>query len=138
MKKMVQVKDIWGYSDNGFLYIGLSAGFHRISIVGSLCHFVADITVYSTYYRDPYYYNSYNYYSMRPVTTKSSELRQYLLDFKTGKIYDYNIEGLEIALMNDPELYDEYLGLKKKKKKQLKFFYLRKYNERNPLYFQIQ
>ncbi len=136
MKQLIKPNTIWGYSDNGFLYIGLSEGFHRISIIGSVCHFVADITVYSTYYNDPYYYNSY-YNSMRPVTTKSSELRQYLLDFKTGKIYDYNVQGLEIILMNDPELHDEYTALKKRKKKQLKFYYLRKYNERNPLYFQL-
>jgi len=136
MKKLINPSSIWGYSDNGFIYIALSEGFHRISIVGSACHFVADITVYSTYYNDPYYYNSY-YNSMRPVTSKSSELRQYLLDFKTGKIYDYNVKGLEIILMNDPELYDEYLALKKRKKKQLKFFYLRKYNVRNHLYIPL-
>ena len=136
MKQLINPNTIWGYSNNGFLYIALSEGFHRISIVGSACHFVADITVYSTYYNDPYYYNSY-YNSMRPVTSKSSELRQFLLDFKTGKIYDYNVKGLEIILMNDPELYDEYVALKKRKKKQLKFFYLRKYNERNHLYFPL-
>lgn len=136
MKVQIHPNNIWGYSDNGFIYIALSEGFHRISIVGSVCHFVADITVYSTYYSDPYYSGTY-YSSMRPVSTKSTELRQYLLDFKTGKVYDYSIQGLEIILMYDPELYDEFMGLKKRKKKQLKFFYLRKYNERNPLYFQI-
>ena len=37
--------------------------------------------------------------------------------------------------MRDPELHDEYIGLRKRKKKQLKFFYIRKFNEQNPLYF---
>lgn len=137
MKQTIKKKDIWGYSSNGFIYIYLSEGFHRVSYVGSICHFVADITVYSSYYRDPYYYNSYYYYSSRPITTKSTELQQYMLDFKTGKIIEYTSEGLEILLMNDPELYDEFMALRRKKKKQLKFYYIRKYNERNPLYLPV-
>jgi hypothetical protein len=62
-------------------------------------------------------------------------MRQFLLDFSTGKIFDYSIGGMEVLLMSDPELHDEFTQLKKKKKKQSLFLYLRKYNERNPLYF---
>ena len=62
-------------------------------------------------------------------------MRQYLLDFETGKIFDYNDESIEVLLMKDPKLYDEYMALRNKKKKQLKFLYIRKFNERNPLYF---
>jgi hypothetical protein len=36
--------------------------------------------------------------------------------------------------MKDPELHDEFAQLSKKKRRQLKFMYLRKFNERNPLY----
>jgi len=138
VKKTIKKKDVWGYSSNGFIYIQLTETFHRISFIGSICHFVADITVYSSYYRDPYYYNSYYYYSARPITTKSTELRQYLLDFKTGKVIEYTVEGLELLLMQDPELYDEYMSLRRKKKSQLKFLYIRKFNERNSLYLPVQ
>ena len=57
-----------------------------------------------------------------------------MLDFKTGKIFDFDTKSLEVLLMVDSELYQEYMALKKKKKKQLKFMYIRKYNERNPVY----
>jgi hypothetical protein len=62
-------------------------------------------------------------------------LRQYLLDFKTGNILDYDVEGIALLLMADPELHDEFSALSNKKQKQLKFMYIRKYNVRNPLYF---
>lgn len=62
-------------------------------------------------------------------------MRQYLLDFKTGRVLDYEYESLEVIFMEDPELHDEFMTLSNKKKKQLKFMYMRKYNQRNPLYF---
>jgi len=62
-------------------------------------------------------------------------MKQFILDFDTGKVMDYNVQSLEIALMRDPELYDEYIVLSSRKKKQLKFLYIRKFNERNPVYF---
>jgi len=39
--------------------------------------------------------------------------------------------------MADPELHDEFSGLSKKKKKQMKFLYIRKFNEKNPLFFPV-
>jgi hypothetical protein len=62
-------------------------------------------------------------------------MRQYLLDFKTGNVLDYNEESVELLLMTDPVLHDEFSALSNKKKKQLKFLYIRKFNEKNPLYF---
>jgi hypothetical protein len=62
-------------------------------------------------------------------------MKQYLLDFKTGNILDYSEESVELLLMADPVLHDEFASLSKKKQKQLKFLYIRKFNEKNPLYF---
>ena len=62
-------------------------------------------------------------------------MRQYLLDFKTGNVLDYDVESVELLLMTDPELHDEFAALSNKKQKQMKFLYIRKFNERNPLYF---
>lgn len=142
MKQQVKTSDIWGFSRNGVLYIAMEEGFYRITIIGSICHFVATVTTYDTRYYDPYHYNPYYYnnyyrYGGYPATFSSNELRQYLLDFDTGEVLDYNRERLEILLMKDPELHDEYSQLRRKKKKQLKFLYLRKYNERNPLYIPV-
>jgi hypothetical protein len=137
MKQEVRSKDVWGFSRNGVLYIGIDDKYHRITIVGRICHFVATVTTYDTRYYDPYYYNPYDYYYRYggyPTNTSSSEMRQYLLDFEGGKVYDYDNQALEVMLMKDPELHDEFAQLSKKKRRQLKFLYLRKFNERNPLY----
>jgi hypothetical protein len=137
MKQEVRSDDIWGFSRNGILFILLDDKYHRITIVGTICHFVATVTTYDTRYYDPYYYNPYDYYYRYggyPMNTPSNEMRQYLLDFETGGVFDYDFQALEVLLMKDPELHDEFAQLRKKKKRQLKFLYLRRFNERNPLY----
>lgn len=143
VKEEMVNKNIWGYSRNGVLYISLNDGYYRITIVGSICHFVASLTTYSSAYDNPYgysypyygYYNYYNPYGMTPGSYSSTEMRQYILDFKTGRVLDYDEESVEVLLMTDPELHDEFTSLSQKKRKQLKFLYIRKFNERNPLYF---
>lgn len=142
VKQTVKADDIWGFSRNGILYIRLDNNYHRITIVGQICHFVATVTTYDTRYYDPYYYNPYNYYNYRygayPTMSSSSEMRQYLLDFNTGKVMDYDTDELEVLLMQDPELHDEYAALRNKKKKQQKFLFIRKFNEKNPLYLPVK
>ncbi|MBN1950612.1 MAG: hypothetical protein JW801_05380, partial [Bacteroidales bacterium] len=133
-KHELKVNTIWGYSRNGFIYVRMPDGFFRITQVGAISHFVASYTTYTDTY-NPYYYNHYNPYSMYPGTREDTEIRQYLLDFINGRILDYTDESLSILLMADPELHDEYSSLRKKKKKQMRFIYLRKFNERHPLYF---
>lgn len=129
--------NIWGYARNGVLYVNLGNGFHRISFVGSICHFVATITTYNQGYYDPYYSPGYSnrYYRSPGNNSASTELRQYLIDFDTGKLLDFEVASVEVLLMKDPALYDEYISLRRKKKKQFKFVYIRKYNEAHPLYF---
>ncbi|MGD2036112.1 MAG: hypothetical protein PVF73_13695, partial [Bacteroidales bacterium] len=127
---------IWGYSRNGFIYINIDGDFFRITLIGSICHFLASHTTYTEYYNTPYYYNSYyDPYRMPSASYPTTEMRQYLLDFETGRVLDYNYESVEAILMQDPEIYDEYAALSRKKKKQMKFVYIRKYNSRNPLFF---
>ncbi len=145
-KQEINTKNIWGFTRNGVLYINLNEGYFRITIIGSICHFVASLTTYnnSNYpyynYGYPYYgypYNPYSPYYSPYSNTSNTEMRQYLLDFKTGTVLDYDEESVEMLLMTDPELHDEFSSLSNKKQKQMKFMYIRKFNERNPLYFPI-
>jgi hypothetical protein len=146
--------NIWGYSRNGVLYVQVQDNFNRITFVGSICHFVADITTYdsrsynSPYgYYDPYYspygysnyYNPYNpYYSpYRSGNMTRNELKQYLIDFESGKVLEFDVENTELLLMKDNQLYEEYAQLSRKKKKELMFVYIRKFNEKNPLYIPV-
>jgi hypothetical protein len=141
VKKELPTQDIWGYGRNGILYINVGSAFHRISLVGSICHFVATVTTYNPNYYDPYYYNPYysssyyyNRYSMPRSNIASTDLRQYLLDFQTGDVMEYETESVEVLMMKDPELADEYHALSNRKKKQMKFVFIRRYNEKHPLY----
>jgi hypothetical protein len=149
---------IWGYARNGVIYVQIQENFNRITFVGSICHFVADITTYdsrsyySPYgYYDPYYspygysnyYNPYNsYYSPyssynQPGSTRN-ELKQYLIDFESGKVLEFDIENTKLLLMKDNQLYEEYVQLSRKKQKELMFVYIRKFNEKNPLYIPVE
>jgi len=160
IRQEVPVKDIWGYARNGILYIQVQENFNRITFVGSICHFVADVTTYdSRYYNSPYggYYDPYSYYSpysgygygnyyspygsyYSPYGRNNmsrSEVRQYLMDFETGKILEFDLESTLLLLMKDATLYEEFVQLPRKKKKQLMFVYIRKFNEKNPLYIPV-
>jgi hypothetical protein len=141
-RQEVPTKNIWGFASNGVLYINFKGNFFRITLIGSICHFVANVTTYSNDILNPYYgypyYNPYNpYYSPYRGGTPDIDIKQLLLDFKTGNVLEYNEESVELLLMPDAQLYDEFVGLSKKKQKQLKFVYIRKFNEKNPLYFPV-
>lgn len=155
VRQEIAKNTIWGYSRNGVLYVQIQENFNRITFVGSICHFVADITTYdsrsynSPYgYYDPYYspygyssyYNPYNpYYSpYRQSNIARNELKQYLIDFESGKILEFDVENTELLLMKDSQLYEEYVQLSRKKKKELMFVYIRKFNVKNPLYVPVE
>lgn len=140
-RREVKTKDIWGFSQHGKVYVNLHNEFNRVPYIGNISHFVADKTVYNSNYNNypysyynPYYYNPY-YYN-QPQST-SVEMRQYLLDFETGKVLDYNLKNVEVLLMRDPELHDEFMALRKRKRKKSMFLYLRKYNDKHPLFFPL-
>jgi hypothetical protein len=134
-KNELAMANIWGYSRNGALFIKIEDGFFRITLIGSICHFVATHTTYSNAYASPYYYNPYDPFMNGTSANSNTEMKQYILDFATGRVLDYSVQGMEVLLMGDPGLHDEYMLLSKKKKKQMMFVYIRKFNERNPLYF---
>ncbi len=118
---------LWGFSENNSVYIRFNGDFNKVVVIGSLCHFTA---MYTTYM------------STGPTTmggpstgTPVQSLQQYMLDMRTGQVSDFVLPNVETLLQRDPALYKEFMEIKKRKRKKLVFFYLRKYNERNPLYF---
>jgi len=158
IRQEVAQSDIWGYARNGVLYIQVQGNYNRITFVGAISHFVADIMTYdprysgypygygyydpyySPYYYSPYsYYGNYyspygSYYSPYSRNMARSEIKQFIVDFETGKVLDFDLENTELLLMNDDQLYEEFVRLSRKNKKELMFVYIRKFNEKNPLY----
>jgi hypothetical protein len=156
IRQEISRNSIWGYARNGVLYVQIQENFNRITFVGNICHFVADITTYDSRYNspygyDPYYYSPYGYNSYyspyspyspyyspyRQNNVSRNELKQYLIDFENGKVLEFDIDNTELLLMKDDQLYEEYVQLPRRKKKELMFVYIRKFNEKNPLYLPV-
>ncbi len=154
LRQEVDKNNIWGYSRNGILYIQLQGNFNRITFVGSICHFVADVISYDNRNYSPYGYSDYSpyyspysyyypysyggypgsYYSPYRQNSARSEVKQYLIDFESGKMMEFDLESTELLLMKDSELYEEFVQLPRKKQKEMMFVYIRRFNEKNPLY----
>ena len=120
VRQTVETADIWGFSTSGVLYAKIGRHFHEIRYTGCISYFFASETVYS---------HKYRIIMNEPILVKN---KGYLIDFKTNNASEFDINGLERILVNDPILWTEFDGLSKRKKKQLKFIYLTRYNERNP------
>jgi len=150
VRQEIDKSNIWGFARNGVLYVLIQDNFNRITFFGNICHFVADVTTYDTRYSNyspyGYYdpYSSYGYGSYSPYGSYYSpysqqsmprnELKQYIIEFETGKVMEFTIENVQLLLMKDPTVYDEFVKLSRKKKKELMFVYIRKFNEKNPIF----
>ncbi|GAB4140365.1 MAG: hypothetical protein Fur0041_15530 [Bacteroidia bacterium] len=122
----VNASALWGFSENNAVYIRFNSDFNRIMVMGSVCHFTATVTTYMST-------GPTNMGGTYGTPVQSSQ--QFLLDTQTGKILDYNQGNVVYILQRDPALYAEYSALKKRKRKELMFYYIRKYNDRHPLKF---
>jgi hypothetical protein len=131
---VLESKNIWGYCNAGIVYIQLNNEFCRIHQVGAMSHFVGKKTVFDNNYIDPaLYWQNQGY---RPQTSRE-EMQEYILDFESGALVEFELKSFEALLKRDEELYNEFNALSLKKKNQLKFYYLKKFNDRNPIYFPI-
>jgi len=160
LKNEVERDTIWGYANKGIIHMQIMGNFNPFTFMGKICHIVNEITYndssyyypsdYRSYYYpysiyrdpvtiyDPYtrrYYRPYNQYSPSMKKSMSKYYDQYLIDFDTGEIWDYDLPGVRILLQKDTQLYEEFRKLRNRMKKRMMFSYIRRFNERNPLYF---
>jgi hypothetical protein len=137
VKQEVKTEKLWGFSDKGVLYVNLNDDFHRIPVFGSISHFIADKT-YVDNYPDSYNpyntYNRYNSYYYSDSRSTKTVMVQYLLDYETGKFYEFDVKSVELLISKDPDLFEEFSKLSGRKKNKLKFLYIRKYNQNHPIY----
>lgn len=129
-KATIQAEKVWGFCQNNVIYINSNKSFFRIPVFGAICFFLAsvDVTIYSP---------GYNVFINGPVNTTSNakEIRDYLMDFYTGKRVDYTLDNLEEMLKKDEAIHKEFMALPRKKRKDLATRFIRKYNEKHPVYF---
>ncbi len=115
----------WGFCDHGVVYVRAGNDFSRIGLMGSLAHLVFDAT-YRNF--DPYTVNGGATYTVQ---------EQRFLDMATGAFLPVSAEGLAKVLARDAILQEEFEALPKKQRRKPEtiFLFMRRYNDRHPLYF---
>lgn len=125
-EQTLSIKRIWGYCHDQSVYIGARDA-ARLPVIGSFTHF-SRVEVYE----GPTMYGIAG-----PIySPPRQEINQYVLDMRTGQIVSFTAENFEALLeAYDADLHKEFSSLKKRHKREKRFLYLRRFNERHPLYF---
>lgn len=126
-RKKLDLDRLWGFCDNGVVYVRAGNGFSRIGLMGSISHLIFDAT-----YRDQ---GSYGNYGMYGTTHTVQEQR--FLDMDTGTFAPVTAGGLYPMISRDEVLKEEFDALPKKERNRpaTLFLFMRRYNDRHPLYF---
>jgi hypothetical protein len=130
VENRIPTKDLWGYSQNNTLYLNYEGKFYRVPVFGNISHFLGTVEVYN--------YGSGVYggmYGGMGVPVKQREMRQFIFDFYSGDIMDYNLQNVEMLVSRDLKLYEEFMQLKKKKRREMMMMYVRKFNAAHLVYF---
>lgn len=116
---------IWGFCEKGVVLVRAGNDFSRIGLMGALAHLVFDAT-----------YRNFDPYAMGGSTTYTVE-EQRFLDMATGAFLPVTPEGIYPAIARDTLLREEFDALprKERRKPQTLFLFMRRYNDRHPLYF---
>lgn len=124
-------KELWGYYQNGILYIYYDNAFYKVPVLGAISYFIGTQEV--TYYTGVGMGMGYPYGMGGGVPVKTREMKDFLLDYYTGKVYPFSIEQLEELFKKDDEIYNEFRQLSRKQKKKKYSYYIRKFNEKHPI-----
>jgi hypothetical protein len=127
-QQAVDMERIWGFCDHNVVYVRSGNGFNRIGMMGSLAHLLFDVT----------YSNWGGYYSMYGYGTNTYTVQeQRVLDMESGAFLPVSMSGILPAIERDRILLEEYSTLSKKERRaeETVFRFIRRYNERHPLYF---
>ncbi|MEO8762417.1 MAG: hypothetical protein ABI448_16085 [Bacteroidia bacterium] len=134
------VDKVWGYCQNGTLYINFKGQFCRVTLFGNISHFFATFVV--TRYVSNYggygggFYGGMGGMGMGPsMPVKQNETHEFALDFKTGEIEECTPTYLETIFSRDIKLYAQYMDLRRKKRKELMMLFIRRYNINHPVVF---
>lgn len=129
-KRSISPLDLWGYFQNNILYINYNNTFYKVPVLGAISYFIGIQEV--TYYTGMGVGVGMGYpYGMGTVPVKAKEMKEFLLDYYTGKVYPFSIEQLEELLKPDETIYKEFSQLSRRQKKKKYSYYIRLYNEKH-------
>jgi hypothetical protein len=131
VRQVEETKRIWGYRHNGNIYIRLGTTFHKLSYLGRFSWFAASVSADDGLNSSirKYVYRGSSDPGSGKVTTIYNE---YLVDLKNNVYWDFDLEGLELALQEDPVFLMEFKKLNRKKKNRMRYIFLQRLNERHP------
>lgn len=109
----VNLDKVWVLCYNRTLFIRFENKLIRIDQSGPLCHFATEHLRFSKY------------------SDKNQAPDQYILDFATGAIFEFNVEALKTIFKRDPYLLEKYSREYDPEMKT--FVYLLEYNQRNSI-----
>ena len=125
-RKELDLDRAWGFCENDVVYLRAGDGFYRIGQYGALCHLVFEQSVWTA---DPFYGGAYG-------GGRTTVQNQYVLDMETGVFETFDAATMERILARDEVLRSEWEAVpKKQRKREAVYVFLRRYNERHPLYF---
>lgn len=124
----VDSKSAWGYMQNNTLYVNYKGDFYRVPVFGSISYLVANVTVYNPGFYDPRF-------GMSNGSGTTKEIREFLINYYDGVVIPFSQETVEDLLSRDEGLFEAYKKLRKSKRKEQIYGYIRKYNAAHPVYF---
>lgn len=125
-RKEIDLDRAWGFCENNVVYLRAGDGFYRIGQYGTLSHLVFDQSYWTA---DPYYGGMNG-------SGRTTVQRQYVLDIGSGRFLEFDPRNMEQLLANDEMLLEEWRALdRRQRKREALYLFLRRYNERHPLYF---
>lgn len=131
VRARIDTKCIWGYSCDGDLHINVGCEFHKIEFFGRVSYFRASKTTYAPiFYKEKRAIYKWGLY-IEPIPLTIRD-REYLVDFINNKVWEFDLEGLEAVLKNDPELWNEFKTLKYDQREYMKYIFLNRYNKKYP------
>ncbi len=101
-------------------------------MMGTITHFTATVTTYRMM-SDPMMMHPGMMMPYREVPVQ--ELRQFVLDMRSGKILPHTDDNVMALMASAPDLVHEFSKLRKKQRQQQLMLFIRRFNERYPLYF---
>lgn len=126
-KQKIYPKELWGYFQNGILYINYEGTFYKVPVLGAISYFIGMQDV--TYYTGMGYYP----YGIGAVPVRTKERKDFLLDYYTGNVYPFSIDQLEELLKRDDAIYKEFSQLSSRQKKKKYTYYIRLFNEKHSI-----
>lgn len=130
----INMNELWGYSINKKVYINTSVGFKKCIIVGSLCY----LDKWQNSTNNVAVVNGKELVDLNAKSIAKIPEKIDVFDMETNSSEELDSGDLKLILAREPELLKEYSALSYKRRKQTVLLYLRKYNEKHPLYLPVK